>query len=342
MKTRLLIIIGVALTFTSLPSSQSFSETQHTTEITKFLCGGLALDGMPNSLEEQEWVKTTLEKCVERGLITQENIEMIRNSGGHLTREIYALFRVTNGDIDKIAQLVNHPNYPINVFGSPYEQISIGIEPENVLCMDGLELHLKSHGSPICIKESTFEELVKRGYPFSEKDATVEAENLWKSTSDWNAMKLVRNNDDLYCNSANEELSDKCYSLDEIVFGNGNKMKETGWKLYPGGVGWTLPENSTLSPIYKNVGFGVPPLDFTAMLNDKTFVNKCESNGGIWNYTYHDCEDLWNVCQDVDGIIIKEDITPSCTDTGVIDDDPLTIKVCRDAEIIRVSCVFEY
>ena len=169
-----------------------------------------------------------------------------------------------------------------------------------------------------------------------------ESKKLWKSTSDWNAMKLVRNNDDLYCNSANDELSDKCYSLDEIVFGDGNKMKETGWKLYPGGAGWTLPENSTLSPIYKNVGFGVPPLDFTAMLDDKTFVNKCESNGGIWNYTYHDCEGLWNVCQDVDGIIIEEDITPSCTDTGVIDDDPLTIKVCRDAGIIRVSCVFEY
>ena len=324
MKTRLLIIIGVALTFTSLPSSQSFSETQHTTEITKFLCDMLAIDQIQSVLEEKKWIKTTLAECVERGLITSELVELGATVWGHSTRELSIVYGLTHGDIEKTIQLLQDPNFPINVFGSPYEQVSIGIEPENVLCMDGLELHLKSHSSPICIKESTFEELVKRGYLFSEKDATVEAENLWKSTEDWNSMGLVRNDDGLYCNSANEELSDQCYSLDEIVFGDGNKMKETGWKLYPGGAGWTLPENATLSPIYKNVDFGVPPLDFTAMLDDKTFVNKCESNGGIWNYTYHDCEGLWNVCQDVDGIIIQEDITPSCTDTGVIDDDPLT------------------
>lgn len=169
-----------------------------------------------------------------------------------------------------------------------------------------------------------------------------ETKKLWKSTSDWNAMKLVRNNDDLYCNSANEELSDQCYSLDEIVFGDGNKRKDQGWRLYPGGAGWIPPENSTLVYIHKDVKFGVPPLDFTAMLDDKIFVNRCESNGGIWNYTLHDCEGMWQVCRDVGGIMIQENITPPCTDTGVINNDPLTIKVCNSAGIIRVSCVFEY
>jgi hypothetical protein len=225
------------------------------------------------------------------------------------------------------------------VIDSPLKQFKSGIEPKDVTCKQKLELVIKKEHRyhPMCVKPETKIKLIERGWI-----AEHATKKLWKSTSDWNSMRLVRNDDGLYCNSVNEELSDQCYSLEEIVFGNGNKKKETGWKLYPGGVGWTFPENSTLSPIYKKVGFGVPPLDLEAMLNDKIFVNKCESNRGIWNYTLHDCEGLWNVCQDVDGIIIEEDITPSCTDTGVTDDDPLTIKVCLDAGIIRVSCVFEY
>jgi len=337
MKIGFLIIVGIFLSFT--PSfSQSFSETQHATEITKFLCGGLALDGMPDSWEEQEWVKTTLEKCVERGLITQENIDMIRKSGGHTTREVYTLFRVASGDIDKISQLVNHPNYPINVFGSPHQQISIGIETGDVICAEGLELHKKANGSPICIKESTFEKLVERGYLFSEKDIIAETEEFWKSTDNWNSLRLVRNDDGIYCSSINEESSDQCHSLEEIIFGNARK----NWTVYPGGAGYVPPQNSTLVRIYKEVDFGIQPLNFTAMLNDKIFVNKCESNGGIWNYTYHDCEGLWQVCRDMGGIMIQEDITPLCMDTGIIDDDPLTIKVCNGAGIIRASCVIPY
>ena len=176
----------------------------------------------------------------------------------------------------------------------------------------------------------------------SEKRTVSETKKLWKSTDDWNSLNLIRNNDNLYCSSVNEELIDHCYSLENIVFGDGGKKKETGWKLYPGGAGWTLPENSTLVPIYKEVEFGIPPLDFTAMLDDKIFVNKCESNGGMWNYTRHDCEGLWEVCPDIGGITIQEDITPPCIDTGIIDDDPLTVKVCHGAGIIRASCVFEY
>lgn len=135
----------------------------------------------------------------------------------------------------------------------------------------------------------------------------------------------------MYCSSASEESSDHCYSLEWIVFGDGNKKKETGWKLYPGGAGWTLPENSTLSPIHKKVDFGIPPLNFTAMLDDKIFVNKCESNGGVWNYIHHDCENLWQICRDVGGIMIQEDISEPCTG-----------GVCLDRKVYRMSCVFEY
>lgn len=158
-----LVIFLVLIVFSS-SISLSFSETQHTTEITSFLCGGLALEGIPNSLEEQEWVKTTLEKCVELGLITQENIEMIRNSGVHTTREVYGLFRATNGDIDKISQLVTHPNYPINVFGSPSQQVSIGIEPKNILCRENLVLVFKYDKTPACVTYQTGDKLLKRGW----------------------------------------------------------------------------------------------------------------------------------------------------------------------------------
>src|SRR3989338_2708137 len=98
MKTRLLIIIGVALTFTSLPSSQSFSETQHTTEITKFLCDMLAIDQIQSVLEEKKWIKTTLAECVERGLITSELVELGATVWGHSSRERSHVYAVTNGD----------------------------------------------------------------------------------------------------------------------------------------------------------------------------------------------------------------------------------------------------
>ena len=149
---------------------------------------------------------------------------------------------------------------------------------------------------------------------------------------------MTRNKENQYCISTNEDQHNQCYSLEEIVFGNARKS----WTVYPGGAGWIPPNNSTLVRIYNEVGFGVPSLNFTAMLDDKIFVNKCESNGGVWNYTHHDCETLWQVCRDVGGMMIQEDITTPCTDIGIIDDDPLTIKVCRGAGIIRVSCVFEY
>ena len=139
-----------------------------------------------------------------------------------------------------------------------------------------------------------------------------------------------------------EMMPNSCFLLTDVVFGHANKKKEQGWKLYPGGSGWMPPSNSTLTPIYKDVDFGVPPLDFEAMLDDKIFVNKCESNGGMWNYTYHDCEGLEKLCTKVGGLHITRDITPPCTDTGIINNDPLKVKVCRGPEIIRMSCVFEY
>ena len=222
---------------------------------------------------------------------------------------------------------------------APLKQVKLGIPINEIQCKKNLVLIQKHDETSACVTPETKEKLVKRGWTNLEN--TLETENLWKSTEEWNSLRLVRNSDDgLYC-SSNEELSDHCYSLEEIVFGNGHKRSNQGWKVYPG-AGKILPDNTTLTPVYKNSTLGLPQIDLNAMLDDKTFVDRCQSHGGTWNHSRHDCEGLMQVCNDIGGIYLNEDVTPPCTDTGIIDEDPLKVKVCRGAALIRVSCVFEY
>lgn len=167
MKTRLLIIIVVALTL-SLSFSQSFSETIHTFEYSKIGCDMSAIDQIQSVLEEKEWIKTTLDECVKRGLITPELVELGATVWGHSTRDLSYVYGLTHGDIEKTIQLLQDPNYPINVFGSPYKQVSIGIEPENVLCQDNLELIFKlKDNSPACVKPKSIPKLIERGWGIS-------------------------------------------------------------------------------------------------------------------------------------------------------------------------------
>lgn len=128
-----------------------------------------------------------------------------------------------------------------------------------------------------------------------------------------------------------ELMPNACFLLTDVVFGDVSKRKAQGWKLYPGGAGWRPPENSTLTYIPKDVDFGVPPLDFEAMLNDKIFVEKCKFHGGVWDEKHFDCEGIWEICRDVGGIRISRDVTPSCTG-----------GVCLDEKLVRNSCVFPY
>lgn len=164
MTEKILIIFALFLVFSSLTFSQVFSETIHTFEYTKIGCDMLAIDQTQSALEEKKWIKTTLAECVERGLITSELVELGATVWGHSTRELSIVYGLTHGDIEKTIQLLQDPNYPINVFGSPYKQVSIGIEPENVLCKDGLVLIQKYDGSPACVKPETVQKLVERGW----------------------------------------------------------------------------------------------------------------------------------------------------------------------------------
>ena len=50
-------------------------------------------------------------------------------------------------------------------YNPPLKQISDGIEPNQVSCTQGLELVLKmSNGNPACIKPSSVEKLIERGW----------------------------------------------------------------------------------------------------------------------------------------------------------------------------------
>ena len=53
----------------------------------------------------------------------------------------------------------------IAYFPPPLKQIQEGVEPTNVTCTEGLELVLKlSNGQPACIKPSSVEKLIQRGW----------------------------------------------------------------------------------------------------------------------------------------------------------------------------------
>ena len=59
----------------------------------------------------------------------------------------------------------------IAYFPPPLKQISDGIAPENVTCTEGLVIVLKSsNSSPVCIKPSSVEKLIQRGWAI-EKEA---------------------------------------------------------------------------------------------------------------------------------------------------------------------------
>lgn len=116
--------------------------------------------------------------------------------------------------------------------------------------------------------------------------------------------------------------------LTHVVFHNRDRI----WLVYPGGAGPIPPANSTLFKIYKEVEWGISPLDLEAMLNDKIFVDKCQLYDGVWNYIFSYCQ-LYEgvICEDIGGIPVMIDITPECT------------GICFDRGVYSInSCVFEY
>jgi len=57
------------------------------------------------------------------------------------------------------------PSHPEFVgYGAPLKQVAQGIEPEAVLCNEGLVLIIKYSGSPACVKPETAVKLEERGW----------------------------------------------------------------------------------------------------------------------------------------------------------------------------------
>ena len=52
----------------------------------------------------------------------------------------------------------------IMVFNSPLKQLQIGIDPESVVCKEGLQLIQSIHDKPACVKNNSVKKLVERGW----------------------------------------------------------------------------------------------------------------------------------------------------------------------------------
>jgi hypothetical protein len=181
MTEKILIIFALSLTlaFSLLISSYGASDLViNTVDLNKWQCGSLAFDQNNNNFEFRDRVKEILDECVEKGLITREEIELAQSPHrGISSREFERVYSIANGDIEKTMKIINDPNYPKNIFGTPYEQVSIGIEPENVLCREGLELIFKSKdNSPACVKPDSKLKLIERGWAIMPTDGFTPTE----------------------------------------------------------------------------------------------------------------------------------------------------------------------
>ena len=118
MKTSLLLIIGIALTFTSLPYPPSlgeFADVVDTFDYSKRGCELLIFDIWQPTQEGIEISKKLLTQCVERGFITQELADMAPDLQGYGTASVTAAYQFANGDILKTIKILQDPNFPNNI-----------------------------------------------------------------------------------------------------------------------------------------------------------------------------------------------------------------------------------
>ena len=75
------------------------------------------------------------------------------------TNKVYAMYTRS-----KLTVVTYNPEI-LTVSGSPLKQISSGVDPKSVICREGFELVLKAvNNSPACVKPTTAEKLVQRGW----------------------------------------------------------------------------------------------------------------------------------------------------------------------------------
>jgi len=87
-------------------------------------------------------------------------------------------FKINNYKYDWYSEIVQESTTTSYEIQSPKKQLESGVTPENVICREGLELIFKSSdNSPTCVKSSTAEKLIQRGWTlnplFIEKCNTI-------------------------------------------------------------------------------------------------------------------------------------------------------------------------
>jgi hypothetical protein len=50
------------------------------------------------------------------------------------------------------------------IFLAPLKQIKGGVQPENIKCKTSMELMFKPSGGPVCVKASSVQKLISRGW----------------------------------------------------------------------------------------------------------------------------------------------------------------------------------
>lgn len=111
----------IILAIVALPFSQSFGESipiADPYDFDKQDCELLALDHGQPTVEGRETSKKWLDVCIERGLITSEIVELAESVSGFSTRDKSAAYRFSNGDIEETIKILQHPDYPLNMYTS--------------------------------------------------------------------------------------------------------------------------------------------------------------------------------------------------------------------------------
>ena len=79
-------------------------------------------------------------------------------------RILHAIFTISICSLIFSVQVYDY-SYGVAYFSPPLKQIQNGIDPSDVTCTEGLELVMKSsNGQPACIKPSSVEKLIERGW----------------------------------------------------------------------------------------------------------------------------------------------------------------------------------
>ena len=75
------------------------------------------------------------------------------------TNKVYSMYHGSK------LSVISYSEKSLKLIASPLKQFSSGVETSSIVCKDGLDLIFKaSDNSPACVKPSTVEKLVQRGW----------------------------------------------------------------------------------------------------------------------------------------------------------------------------------